>query len=211
MNSKTNRFNVNFRATLAGLAMIAAMCFADMTWAGEASTSAGVSQVGVRPGTAEATAAYLGDGRGQARTRTSSGPVSFAQGTAFGVDRDGFDFSVSYAVGGRFIPATATTLNLSIGRDGSVATSHGISTASPAPIQAASAGGFARSQPGGSIAGATAAGRSDPGGTVVGRTWSESSPPRFPILGRAPVRFDAPRPAPFRSGHGRDFFVGRRR
>lgn len=145
---------------------------------GEASTSAGVTQIGGLPGTANASASYLGDGRGQARTNTRSGPVSFAQGVAYGADRDGFDFSVSYAVGGRFLPATASTFNVSIGRDGSVASSGGLSTASRAPIRSVNAGGFARSQPGGSIAGATAGGRSDPHGTVIGRTWSRSSPPR---------------------------------
>ncbi len=146
-------------------------------FAGEASTSAGVTQIGSRPGTATATAAYTGDGRGQARTMTRSGPVSLAKGLAIGVDRDGIDFSVSYAVGGRFLPAVASTFNLSLGRDGSVASSGGLSVANPAPIQSVNAGGFARSQPGGSISGATAGGRSDPYGKVTARTWSDSRRP----------------------------------
>lgn len=150
----------------------------DRLLAGEASTSAGVTQIGSLPGTANANASYTGDGRGQARTNTRSGPVSFAQGVAYGVDRDGFDFSVSYAVGGRFLPAAASTFSVSIGRDGSVASSGGLSTASPAPIRSVNAGSFARSQPGGSVAAATAGGRSDPHGTVTGRTWSRSTPPR---------------------------------
>lgn len=145
--------------------------------AGEATTSAGVTQIGSRPGTASATAAYTGDGRGQARTTTRSGRVSLAEGLAFGVDRDGIDFSVSYAVAGRFAPALASTFNLSIGRDGSVAGSGGLSVANAAPIRSVNAGGFARSQPGGSISGATAGGRSDPHGTVIARTWSDSRRP----------------------------------
>jgi len=146
-------------------------------FAGEASTSAGVTQIGSRPGTVTANAAYIGDGRGQARTNTRSGPVSLAEGLAFGVDREGIDFSVSYAIATRFAPALASTFNLSIGRDGSVAGSGGLSVAGPAPIRSVNAGGFALSQPGGSISGAMAGGRSDPRGTVTGRTWSDSRPP----------------------------------
>jgi hypothetical protein len=136
-----------------------------------------VTQIGSRPGTANATAAYVGDGRGQARTNTRSGPVSLAEGLAIGVDRDGIDFSVSYALASRFAPALASTFNMSIGRDGSVASSGGLSLAGPAPIRSVNAGGFARSQPGGSISGATAGSRSDPHGTVVSKTWSDSRPP----------------------------------
>lgn len=147
------------------------------TFAGEASTSAAVTQIGLRPGTATANAAYVGDGRGQARTMTRSGRVSLAEGLAIGVDRDGIDFSVSYAVGGRFLPAVASTFNLSLGRDGSVASSGGLTVANPAPVRSVNAGGFARSQLGGSIAGATAGGRSDPHGKVTARTWSNSRPP----------------------------------
>lgn len=146
-------------------------------FAGEASTSAGVTQIGSRPGTATATAAYTGDGRGQARTNTRSGQVSLAEGLAFGVDRDGIDFSVSYAVASRFAPALASTFNMSIGRDGSVASSGGLSVASPAPVRSVNAGGFARSQPGGSISSATVGGRSDPRGSVIARTWSDSRRP----------------------------------
>lgn len=145
--------------------------------AGEATTSAGVTQIGSRPGTATATAAYVGDGRGQARTTTRSGQVTLAEGLAFGVDRDGIDFSVSYAIAGRFAPAVASTFNLSVGRDGSVASSGGLSVAENAPIRSVNAGGFARSQRGGSISGATAGGRSDPHGTVLARTWSDNRRP----------------------------------
>ena len=180
---KTKMHNMNRilsrTMTLPALLLAAAiMGSPNKALAGEASTSAGVTQFGSLPGTAEATANYSGDGPGQARTTTRSGPVSFGQGIAYGVDRDGFDFSVSYAVGGRFLPATASTFNVSIGRDGSVASSGGLSTASRAPIRSVNAGGFARSQPGGSIAAATAGGRSDPRGTVTGRTWSRSTPAR---------------------------------
>lgn len=148
--------------------------------AGEATTSAGVSQIGSIPGTATATAAYNGDGRGHADTITRSGPVTFARGVAYGVDRDGLDFSVSYAVGGGLLPVRARTFNMSIGRDGSVSRSSGAVEAGPSPITAVQAGGFARSQRGGSVSAATASGRSEPFGTVVGRTWSESSrPPRL--------------------------------
>ena len=169
---RTTKFSVTASLTIL-LTLIASL----PALAGEATTSAGVTQIGSRPGTATATAAYTGDGRGQARTTTRSGQVTLAEGLAFGVDRDGIDFSVSYAVASRFAPAVASTFNLSVGRDGSVASSGGVSVAENAPIRSVIAGGFARSQHGGSISGATAGGRSDPHGTVIAKTWSESRRP----------------------------------
>lgn len=178
MTRNMNKIMLRILSASAALAAILMMSAASAARANEAATSASVTQFGHLPGTASATASYLGNGIGQARTHTRSGQVSFGQGVAFGVSPEGISFSASYAIGGRFIPATASTFNMSIGRDGSVAGSNGLVVASPAPINSASAGGFARSQFGGSVAGATVGGRSDPFGQVIGRTNSFSTPPR---------------------------------
>lgn len=180
MTARIHRSVFHTRIRLATLTAVIGLAAAQTTLAGEATTSAGVSQVGTHPGTATATAAYNGDGRGHADTITRSGPVNFARGVAYGVDQNGLDFSVSYAVGGGLLPVRARTFNMSIGRDGSVSRSSGVVDASPSLITSVQAGGFARSQRGGSISAATASGRSEPFGTVVGRTWSQSSrPPRL--------------------------------
>lgn len=178
MTSKMNRKMRRVVCMSAALGAVLLMSVISTAQASEATTSASVTQLGGLPGTATATAAYNGSGVGQARTHTRSGQVSFGQGVAFGVSPEGISFSASYAVGGRFLPATASTFNLSIGRDGSVAGSNGLVVASPAPLNSASAGGFARSQFGGSVAGATVGGRSNPFGQVIGRTNSYSTPPR---------------------------------
>lgn len=178
MTARRHHNGTSLRTKLAALLAAFGMGTAT-TLAGQALTSAGVTQFGTLPGTATATAAYNGNGPGHADTITRSGPVSFARGVAYGVDQDGLDFSVSYAVGGGLMPARARTFNLSIGTDGSVSRSSGVSTASPSLLTSVNAGGFARSQPGGSISAATAGGRSLPFGTVTGRTWSDSRPPRL--------------------------------
>lgn len=145
--------------------------------AGTATTNANATS-GFGPGSATANAAYTGGGQGRVRTDTRTGTVNFARGMAIGTDRDSIDFSVSYAVASPFLPAAASTFNLSIGRDGSVSSSNGLSVAGPAPFRSVTAGGFAGSAPGGSVSGATVSGRSEPFGTVHGQTWSNSTPPR---------------------------------
>lgn len=179
MNTRIHHSSFRSKLTLAALLALTGLPTTSSVFAGEATTSAGVTQFGTLPGTATATAAYNGGGNGHADTITRSGPINFARGVAYGVDQDSMDFSVSYAVGGGLLPARARTFNLSIGRDGSVSRSSGVSVASPSLLTSVNAGGFARSQRGGSVSAATAGGRSDPFGTVTGRTWSESRPPRL--------------------------------
>ena len=135
--------------------------------AGEAGTSATAGyDRRTAGGVAEATANY--DGRvGWARTDSEVGRRgSQAQGVAVGVDEDGLSLSVSNAVAPRNGPALATNFNLSIGRDGEVASSFGATIAS-GPIQReASVGGAAGSGWNGSVATSEAAGRTDRFGRV---------------------------------------------
>jgi len=165
------------RASMGARTMWAAAisaALATAAYAGEASTSASAASNGRAPGTATATAQYTGDGRGFAETRTRSGPVSMGRGIAYGVDEHGVTFSVSSAFAGRFGPAVASNFNLSIGVDGSVATSGGTSVARGSAVRTAGAGGFARSGSGGSTAGATATGHTGPAGVVRATTYSRT-------------------------------------
>lgn len=151
---------------------------ANAAWAGEAATSASAGSNGSRPGSASATASYTGNGRGFAQTSTRSGPVSVGRGIAYGVDRDGITFSASHAVATRFGPAVASTLNITIGRDGSVAHSTGLSIAGGNRTRVASAGGFSANHPGSAAAaGATAGGHTGVRGRVQAMTDSRSLPP----------------------------------
>ncbi|MEK6643975.1 MAG: hypothetical protein AABZ08_08700 [Planctomycetota bacterium] len=155
------------------------MSVAQLVMAGEATSNATATGNAFGPGTAAATAGYIGDGRGYARTDTRTGAVNFASGMSIGVDNRGVCFSASNALAGRFGPAIASNLNICIGRDGSVASSGGLSTAQGGLARTVSAGGFARTNLGGALAGSTVGGRTDRGGTVTGRTWSDSMPPNF--------------------------------
>ena len=147
-------------------------------WAGEAATTASAGSNGSRTGSASASASYTGDGRGFAQTSTRSGPVSVGRGIAYGVDRDGITFSASHAVASRFGPAVASSLNITIGRDGSVAHSTGLSIAGGDRTRVANAGGFAANHRGsGATAGATAGGHTGVRGRVQAMTDSRSLPP----------------------------------
>lgn len=164
------------RKTMASCSLATALLLltGSMTLAGEAATSASAGSNGVGPGTASATAAYTGGGRGQARTNTRSGRnVSFGQGIAYGVDRNGISFSASNAVATRFGPAFASTFNITIGRGG-VAASFGTSTAGGSRNRTANAGGFAGNRFGRPTAGATAGGRTGRRGWVRANTRSFS-------------------------------------
>ena len=109
--------------------------------ASEAETSATAgSNRDQRNGTAAATARYEGT-IGFARTNTRSGRLSTARGVAVGVDENGLSLSVSQALAPRNGPAIATNFNLSLGRDGSVSGSTGMSRASGPIHRSATASG----------------------------------------------------------------------
>jgi hypothetical protein len=173
MNALSNRSNFSTRLMTVIALFLGA---ASPAFGGEASTSAAATGNFRGPGTATASAGSIGPGQGFARTSTRSGNVNFASGVALHVDDSGMCFSASNALAGRFGAALATTFNLCIGRDGSVASSGGLSTADGGVSRGVSAGGFARMQPTGAVAGATAAARSDPREIAIGRTWSHSTP-----------------------------------
>jgi hypothetical protein len=159
------------------LATAAVLLLSSAAVAGEASSSANVTHNGFGPGTAIADAAYNGGGRGYANTDARSGNVSLARGTAFGVDRNGITFSTSTAIGGRFLPTAASTLNITIGRDGSYSSSGGFSSALGSRTRSAGAGGFAANPRSGATSGATVTADSGRRGQTIGRTWSRSRPP----------------------------------
>ena len=152
------------------------MC--SITLAGEAFSNAGAGYNGFTGGTANATAGYRGDGPGYARTDTRTGNVNFAQGVSWGMDQHGLSFSASNAIATRFLPAAASNLNISIGFDGSVGSSGGMSIATGPIDRYAHAGGSAMNHRGGSTAISTAGGRSDPFGRVEARTFAKSQKSR---------------------------------
>jgi hypothetical protein len=145
-------------------------------WASEAATSAGVSGNRYGPGTAHATASYVGD-RGFARTDTQSGKVNLARGVAVGIDKDGLSLSVSHAVDAGRGPALATNFNMSIGRDGSRSVSLGAAVADGRLERAASAGGSTAAGRNGSVALSTASGHTDRFGRVRVVTKAENHRP----------------------------------
>lgn len=165
------------------LGLAAAMCLmasASVVNAGEAATSASAGSNGRGPGTAGATASYEGDGRGWTKTTTKSGNINYGRGTAFGIDKDGVTFSVSQAIAPRVGPALASTFNVSIGFNGEVNSSHGMSTASGSNVREVNAGGSASSNRfGGGSAVATAGGKTGNGGRVDAFTKSYSRRPSW--------------------------------
>lgn len=164
------------------LAAMLTLVSASFALASDAETSATAGRVGGRPGNAAATARYEGD-VGFARTQTRSGNLTLARGVAVGVDQDGLSLSLSSAIAPRFGPALASNFNLSIGRDGEVSHSGGLSVAGQSPVREASAGGFTRvNRFDGATGGATATGRTGPGGVVDASTHASSSPQ---VLGRS--------------------------
>ncbi len=174
-NKKT--FDSLMRKSLRNSVAALVLLSSSMLFAGEASTSATAgSNGGRRPGTAGATASYVGEGPGLARTTTRSGNVNYGRGVAFGVDDDGVSFSVSQALAGRVGPAIASTFNISLGFDGQVSASNGWSVADHSRTRTVNAGGFARSDRGNTISGATAGGSTGRFGTVKAKTESHSTP-----------------------------------
>lgn len=169
------------KAGMSGLAVAMSLLVSvTVANAGEAETSASAGSNGRGPGTASATAAYNGDGRGWANTTTRSGNVNYGRGTAFGIDRDGVNFSVSQAIAPRFGPAMASTFNVSIGFNGEVNSSHGLSTASGSRVREVNAGGSAGTDRfGRGHAIATAGGRTGNGGRVDAFTKSYSRRPTW--------------------------------
>lgn len=153
--------------------------------ASDASTSASASSPGAGPGTAAASAQYSGD-RGFAGTHTRSGLISFGRGVAFGVDQDGISFSASYAVAGSRGPAVASSLNISIGRDGQVSRSLSRSIAGGSLDRQVSVGGFSSVHRANTAAGATASGRTGQNGFVRAFTQTRTMPPS--VQGRWPRR-----------------------
>lgn len=141
--------------------------------AGGAATSASATSNGRSPGTAAATAQYSGD-RGFARTDTRSGPVSYGSGVAYSVDRNGISLSVSQAVAGVLGPAVASSLNISIGHNGSVASSSSLSVAGGRGARSVTAGGATSTHRTGATAVATAASHTAPRSVVKTTTVSHT-------------------------------------
>ena len=173
MNTRKTTRTSMLRSIATALALLASATFA---WAGQASSNASATSNPFGPGTATAGAAYTGGGQGWARTNTRSGNnLNFGQGISFGVDpATGVSFSASNAVAPRFGPAMASNFNLSIGLDGSVANSGGLSVANGGLSRNVHAGGFAGTNHGGSVAGSTAGGDTGRFGSVHARTYSDS-------------------------------------
>ena len=159
----------------------------------ETSATAGSSRY-QRDGTAQATARYEGD-VGFARTDSHSGSVNLARGVAVGVDRDGLSLSVSQAVAPRNGSAVATNFNLSIGRDGRVSGSTGLSVADGPQRRSATAGGQASADPRRSGASSFASGSTDRNGTVRAVTRADNYRPRIVHVHRVERR----QPVPVRS------------
>jgi len=163
----------------AKLAMLGLGLLASQALGSEARTSAGAGSGRA----ASATASYQGTA-GFAHAESRDGPVSLARGVAVGVDEHGVSLSVSNAIAGRFGPAVATSFNLTIGTDGSVA--HGQSRViAEGPLsRSARAGGQTGIRPGRpASASAWGGGRTDRFGRVRVSAHSSSRPGR-PILRR---------------------------
>ena len=160
------------------LATVLALLCSTPAWASEAETSASAGSSRYRNnGTAAATARYSGD-IGSARTQSRSGKVNVARGVAWGLDKNGLSLSVSNAVAPKHGPAVATTFNLSIGRDGRVSHSTGL-TISKGPIhRSASAGGRVATKRRTGGATSFAAGKLDRFGRVRAATRSRQHQPR---------------------------------
>lgn len=168
--------NKTFRNFSTALGLIAALGLTTTAFAGEATSaaSAGIGRFG--PGTATATAGYNGDGAGIVRTDTRSGNnFSFGRGVSVGIDEDGLTLSASHAVATRHGPAVASNFNLSIGRDGSVSSSRGVSVAQGGDSRNAFAGGSAGNSRGNTVATSTAGGNTIRGGRVNATTHADTT------------------------------------
>jgi len=173
------------RSVMRSAAVMAGLVASAAAYASEAATSATAGSGYGRNGNASATARYEGK-LGWARTDTHSGPVNLARGVAVGVDEDGISVSVSNAIAPNRGPALATTFNLSIGRDGDVSHSRGISVADGPFEREATAGGSTAAERGRTTSTALAGGRTDRFGRVVAHSSSEDhvSPRRVIVAER---------------------------
>ena len=168
--------------------LFVSLSFSAAALASDATTSATAgSNLWQRNGTANATANYNGQ-IGFARTQANSGRVNSARGVAVGVDRDGISLSVSNAVASRFGPAVATNFNMTIGRNGEVARSGGISVANGPLQRSATAGGTSGVTRGVPHATAQATGTSDRFGRVQSNVHAKTTR----AYRRAPVRYASP-------------------
>lgn len=174
---KTNITNNKVRKHLATtFGLFAALSLSANAFAGEATSSASAGMGRYGPGTATATAGYSGNGNGIARTNTRSGNnFSFGRGVSFGIDENGVSLSASHAIATRNGPAVASNFNLSIGLDGSVSSSRGVSVAEGGQQRTAFAGGSAGNRRGNTIATSTAGGHTVRGGRVRATTRSDTT------------------------------------
>jgi len=149
--------------------------------ASDAETSASASSSRYqRNGTAAASARYDGQ-LGFARTRTRSGRINLARGVAVGIDRSGVSLSVSNAIAPKLGPAIGTSFNISIGRDGQVSASRGLSVSQGSAYRSATAGGRASTGRHGRAASALASGKTGRFGRVQATTSSEHYAPRLTV------------------------------
>ncbi len=144
-------------------------------YASDAETSASATAGRGSAGTATGTARYNGD-VGFARSDTRTGAVNSARSVAVGVDPDGVSLSFSLALAPNGGPAIATNFNMSIGTDGQVATSNGVSVASGGVVRTATAGGQTGVTPAGASATSVAGGQTLGGGRVNATVHSDSTP-----------------------------------
>jgi hypothetical protein len=159
------------KAAVTTLASLIRLALVAPALASDAQTSATATGGRGRSGTATASARYEGD-IGFARTDTRSGSVNLARGVAVGFDEDGLSLSLSLALAPKRGPAVATTFNISLDRDGEVATSVGTALATGGTSRSVSAGGSTAATTYRPVASATTAGVSRNGGVV--RTYTHS-------------------------------------
>lgn len=162
---------MNLKRTLRGMLVsaVGSACITNALAAGAGTSANAGSSWNSSNGTAGATAEYQGD-HGWTRTDARSGRVNTATGVAVGADSDGISLSVSNALAPRNGPALASNFNLSIGRDGQVSSSFGLSAAGGPLYREASAGGGTATRRHGGGAVSEAGGRSDDFGSVTTRT-----------------------------------------
>jgi hypothetical protein len=180
---KTTRI---IHAALVNLTCLVALACTHAACASDAETSATATGNRGRSGSATAAARYEGD-TGFARTDTRTGRVNVARGVAVGVDEDGVSLSVSLAVAPQVGLGLATTFNMTIDRDGDVATSVGSALAFGGTSRTVTAGGVATATPFRPFASATVGGVTRNGGIVRVVTHSES-PMQRSLVARRVVR-----------------------
>ncbi len=175
MSRSVDRNTRNIDKALPLAAVLSLLMTAAIAQGGEATTSASANSNGMGPGTASATANYSGRGQGFARTRTQSGNLSFGRGVAFGIDRNGVNFSTSSAFAPALGPAVASNFNLSVAFNGEVSGSHGLSVAGGSRQRSAHAGGSSKIRRGRATSISRAGGRTARRGFVRARTRSRAS------------------------------------